>query len=429
VRRDRPDRVHEIASNGGSAVPLFQDTSLYGRGTRFRIYPQPRFLAGFETPETVWLSPPAGSLVPGPADRRMYVVDAIDKKAYGLTEEPPYRGPAHPAVAPDPDGHFDHLDPDNRAFGAAHMFAGVRRVLDIWEGYLGRSIEWHFRPFQERLELIPYVDWNNAQAGFGFLETGLIAPAHGDGLPFCLNFDVLAHETGHLIVFSLLGIPDDETLTASYLGFHESCSDLVALISVLHFDSFMEHLLGACHGNLAAENELNRLIELSPSEQIRHASHATTMRDVPFVRLPWQRLSQPQRHRIGEPMTGAVFDILVEVFQALLVERGVIDADLAATAERAADTPAPVLAKVQTGFDRAYDRAPEAFQAALVEARDIVGLRLARTWDEISQHRLRLADVAAKFLSVDRSLSGPRFQRLIRDSFLWRSIVFGIEEP
>ena len=48
-------------------------------GTRFKLFPQAPF-GGHVKPETVLVSSPAGSLEPGPADERMYVVDPIGKR-------------------------------------------------------------------------------------------------------------------------------------------------------------------------------------------------------------------------------------------------------------------------------------------------------------------------------------------------------------
>ena len=405
-------------------MPLRQDRALRQYGTRFRLYAQPRFLEGFSRPVPVWVSSPRGTVGAGPQDHRMAVVDAIGKKPYDpLKDLPPWPGARNPPVAPGPDGHFDYLDPSTREFACAHMFGTVRRVLDIWEGYLGSPIAWHFADLQPRLEMIPYVDWDNAQAGYGYLETGIGKPknAPGIGEPFCLNFDVLAHETGHLIIFALLGVPDDATLTTEYRAFHESSSDLVALLSVLHFPTVVDHVLAGCCGNLYVENELNRVAELSSTEQIRLASNAHRMSDVPDPRVPWNKLTQPQLHQVGEPMTGAMFDILVEIFQEILVEDGLITREMDRLADRAADGSVDV-ERARSACADAYASDPEGFRHALSRARDIMGFRLARTWQEISPHYLHFADVAARFLTVDRRRSGNRFQQIIRDSFTWRQI-------
>ena len=408
-------------------MPLQQDKELSGKGTRFKVFPQPRFLDGFEKPEVVWVSPPAGSIEQGPSDDRMAVIDAIDKKAYDDSSWPPYTGSTRPGPIPDADGHFDYLDEKSREFGAAHLYAVVRRVLDIWEGYFGRRIKWYFSDIEERLELIPYVDWNNAHAGYGFLETGYGKAKTGKRHPYCLNFDVLAHETGHMIVFSEVGIPHNHTLTAEYKAYHESSSDMVALLSLLHFESFVNHLLQDTSGNLCAENELNRIAELSENEEIRKASHGLRMRDVANVSIPWNRLTQKQLHAIGEPMTGAMFDILVEIFQELLVERSLIERDLADMSFRVPDEPRTART-VQSGFDAAFRDNGENFKAALMDARDIVGERLARTWEAISPHDLTFPNVAVKFLSADRALTGTKYQDIVKESFLWREIGYGFSQ-
>jgi len=154
-------------------MPHSQDRTIRQFGTRVRLFGQSHYIEGFEEPEVVWLSPPAGSIGPGPADDRMYVVDPIDKETpYEFPYLPPYRGPAHPPVLPDAAGHFDYLDVNTRDFIAVHMYGGIRRTLDIWEGYFGRRIEWQFRQRFNRLELVPIINWDNAQSGFGFIETG-----------------------------------------------------------------------------------------------------------------------------------------------------------------------------------------------------------------------------------------------------------------
>jgi hypothetical protein len=151
------------------------------------------------------------------------------------------------------------------------------------------------------------------------------------------------------------------------------------------------------------------------------------MRDVADVSIPWNRLSQKELHAIGEPMTGAMFDILVEIFQEMLVERSLITRALADLAFRVPNDANPA-ATVQAGFDAAYRGKEARFKEALIDARDIVGERLARTWEAISPHHLSFADVAVKFLSADRALTGSKYQEIVKDSFLWREIGYGFTQ-
>ena len=82
------------------------------------------------------------------------------------------------------------------------MFGAVRFVLDIWERYFGRRIEWHFAADYRRLEIAILPGLNNAYAGYGFMEVGAHRFPDGSHAPYALNFDVIAHELGHLILYS-----------------------------------------------------------------------------------------------------------------------------------------------------------------------------------------------------------------------------------
>lgn len=391
-------------------------------GTRFRLFAQSPVLADFREPETVYVSSPAGSLGPGPSDGRMYTVTASGKKPYGETDLPPFRGPMAPPIGPDRLGHFDHLAPDEPGFAAAHMFGTVRRVLDVWEVYLGGPLHWHFALTHPRLEMIPHVAWDNAHFGWGFMECGEGEDDQGVKRPFALNFDVLAHETGHGIVFSLVGMPTPETLTTAYRGFHESASDCVAMLSALHFESFIDHVLKATRGDLYVTNELNRIGELSPTRQIRSASNALTMADVISLDTPPDRVTGKEAHRLGQPLTGAIFDIVVDLYLDRLVSFGLVEAAHADALRRASREATLAAVDEQPLYD-AFAREPEGFRAALADARDMVGLRLAQAFHRLQAAGLCYENVARTFLDVDRDLTGTMNQALVRECFAWRGIV------
>lgn len=390
-------------------------------GTRFKLFAQSPVLADFKDPEIVHVSSPRGSLGPGPADRRMYGILPTAKRPYAETELPPYRGPMQRPVQPDRFGHFDHLAPTDPGFEAAHAFGTVRRVLDVWEVYLGGPLHWHFNLTHSRLELVPHVAWDNAQFGWGYLECGEAADDAGTKHPFALNFDVLAHETGHALVFALVGMPTLRTLTTAYRGFHEAASDLVAMLTVLHYESFVEHVLRVTKGDLYVENELCKIGELSETRQIRSASNALKMQDVIDPRTPPNKVENKAVHKLGQPFTGAIFDILVEFYLDRLVAFGLIPPAFAEGLRRAAAAETLEGADDQPLTD-AYARHPKAFKAALADARDMVGLRLAETFHRLQAHHLTFQDVARTFLAVDRKHSGSTNQALIEASFRWRQI-------
>jgi hypothetical protein len=393
-------------------------------GTRFRLFAQAPFLKPFRQPETVLVSSPAGSVGPGPSDERMYVIDPVGKPlAYGLAENlrgdtlyllPPWRGRVFRPAQPDADGHFDHIAPVAPEFEAAHLFGAVRFTLDVWEKYFGHPIAWHFARDFARLELVLQRNlFENAFMGYGFLEVGVHQREDGGIDPFSLNFDVVAHEVGHCIIYSVVGVPDPGEADAEYFGFHESAADLTALIASLHFDSVVDQLLAATRGNLYTLNLLNRIAELSDHDQIRLAANPLSLED--FV-AGWR-----DEHMLAQPLTAAMFDILVDIFHEELVERGLITQGQEELSDYVEDWP-DYSAVIQPIFDEAYMAAPDGFRAALVAARDVLGTYLAETWRQLSPDSLHYAAVGRTMLQVDHTLTDGRYRRIIEVNLRRRAI-------
>jgi hypothetical protein len=395
------------------------DAALISTGTRFRLFAQSRFLPSFSVPETVIVSQPPGSIKAGPEDDRMFVVDAPNKIQYGAPHalSPQQTGPRLLAVPPGPDGHFDHIDPDSREFKSTTMYATVRRTLDIWQDYHGGKIEWFSRNTFPKMLLIPAVEWDNAQSGFGFLEFGFGRRRGPGGIPvidhdspFCENFDVLSHEIGHNILFTLVGVPTDDTNTEEYGGFQESGADLTAIVAVLHFNSVVDHVLANSKGNLFTVNELSRLGELANGREIRRAFNALKISDV-----------DNEPHNLSQPLTGAIFDIFVDAFQMELVARGLITEQLAARSQfgRAPESELPA---INAAFAAAYVGHEDEFKTALLTARDYLGRLLARTWAGLRPDFLTYVKVMSGLLDADLELTDGAHTQSIRECFTWREI-------
>ncbi|MGC3940125.1 hypothetical protein ACOTTU_20170 [Roseobacter sp. EG26] len=390
-------------------------------GTRFRLFPQPHFLDSFSEPETVVVSSIAGTLAPGPSDDRMYTIFPIGKKQpYGISPDgsdvlaPPWMGAIEAPAMPDAEGHFDYLEPGTPQFETAHLFGTVRFVMDIWEEYFGRIIPWQSDKTHDRVELTILPSLENAYSGYGFIEMGGDRK-NGGYKPFSLNFDVIAHELGHAIIYSEVGVPDPENVTGEYFGFHESAADLVALISSLHFNSLVDLLLENTHGNLYMLNAVNRIAELSDNKQIRIAANDKRLGE--FAK-GWVK-----EHHLSQPLTGAFFDILVDLFHEMLLDYGAISAEMEDLSDQLLATAdyAPVMQEL---FDEAYAAQPDKFKLALLDARDILGTYLADTWQRINRRDLNFVDIAEIFLEVDQEHTGGRFERLIRGNFKLRDIGY-----
>jgi hypothetical protein len=201
-------------------------------------------------------------------------------------------------------------------------------------------------------------------------------------------------------------------MVAEYAGFQESFADLAALLTAAHLNPVVDQVMQRARGNLYGANELNRLGELSSTTQIRIASNSTRMSE---FALGWV-----DEHDLSEPLTGAIFDLLLDLYQATLVERGLIPRDLAEIADERAHLRA-FAPMIQAEYDRWYPRAPQEFCNALCDARDRLGGWLAHVLARLRPDRITYTDVRDALLEVDR-LQRAGFSDRIRESFDWRQI-------
>lgn len=396
-------------------------------GTRFRLFPS--YAEGYAEPELVELSLPPGSIAPGPSDPWMHATHPVNKdQPYDPPSYmPPYRGQVFPPAMPGPGGHFDQIPVETESFLAAHTYGTVRLTLDIWERYLGRRVVWWHASFLPQIELIPVVHWPNAHSGPGFMEMGQKPNFAGRLQPFCLNLDVLAHETGHAILFSQIGVPQPEQVTEPFLAFHESFSDLIAITVVLHFRSVRMRLLQQTAGNLYVLNLVTRFGEYSGTEQIRLASNLATMDDVIGLHMApdgsWidpKGLNRNQ-HAIAEPLTGAIFDILVEIYQDQLVNRRLIAPNLDARGWTREEVERS-MSGLQNETSRAFARFELGFFASLDVARHVVGHCMAHVIRTIRPETLSFPRVAARFLEAAAAHGQAHNLPALIDHFLWRGI-------
>ncbi|KAG1647410.1 hypothetical protein GQR58_030624 [Nymphon striatum] len=343
----------------------------------------------------------------------MYVVNPITpKEPYSYPFMPPYSGLKAPPVEPSPDGHFDHIHPDSPEFLGVHLFGSIARVLDIWEGYLGHRINWHFAETYERLEIIPLIEWDNAQSGYGMLEFGYRKTSSGGRDVFALNFDVIAHEIGHSILFSEVGLPPDGMSPPPDLfSYYEGTSDLISLFGMLHFDTAMDRLLRRGSGNLMALNELNRVAELADEHQIRIAGNSRKMSDVGH-----------EVHDRSRPFTGAMFDGLVQTYHNLVVERGLVDLPHGSIAD-ARDFDADLEQTYARAFEADYDLKHFQLKAALADARDIMAQGLADSWQRLDSQNLSYANAGYAVCDCLQEAGHGDVAESVVECLVWRDII------
>lgn len=396
-------------------------------GVRVRLYPQ--LAAGYDRPETIALELPPGTVGPGPADAAMVVRNAVDKQRPYTTPDylPPYRGAVHAPALPDAEGHFDTIPEGTPQFEAVHLYGCARLALGLWERWLGHPVVWWHAADLPRLELVPKLRWGNAHAGYGFLETGMRWSRHGEAVPLALSLDVVAHEVGHAVLYSVMGAPEPAERTAEYHATGEALADVGAALVALHFPSVVARLLAQTRGNLYALNLVSKLAEVSDIEQARTLDNEVRMDQLADLRLgPDGHFIDPlglrrNEHSLAAPLTGAIWDCFVELYQDGLAARGAIRPDSDArgwTRQEAAAAMRPL----ERASAEALARFAPAFEAALRDARDLTGRALARIAQRQAPARLRFAAVASRFCEAlaesGQAASLPAFV----DNFLERGI-------
>jgi len=387
---------------------------------RLRIFPQSPLGGGIPRLETITVSPRAGSVGPGPSDRRMYAIEAPGKRPYRPDRPPalpPWRGPVAGPALPSPLGHFDHLGPGDPGFRAVHLYGCARFALDVWQGYLGRPIPWHFERHFPRLELVALGPWANAHMGYGYLEVGQ-RPVPGGFADLALDFDVVGHEIGHALMMAFAGRFAPGRVTPDYEALHEASADWAAMIASLHMRTVVDELLETTRGDLGTANRLSRFAEFSSTRQIREANNDRTMWD---LAAGWT-----SEHQLALPLIGGFFDAFVEVYKELLVARGAIPRALDELATRARGDPTRRLL-VRRGFEKAFARRPSAFVDALAEARDIAATMLVGIWTRVDPERFRLGDIARHLEAIDRAEFGGRLRPVVFGSLARRGI--GVVPP
>ena len=230
----------------------------------------------------------------------------------------------------------------------------------------------------------------------------------GRVLPFSLDFDVIAHEVGHAIIFSVLGVPGPGTEYPEYVGFQEAFSDCVSLIAAMHFPSVIDNVLGETRGNLYLANRLSRFSEFSPHRQIRSANNKRTMAE--FVH-GWKNehdavaaadrrdIRHSGRYLSREP--GGARPDLARGRGSRRYRRGRSGCRGAAAG------------RIRPRFARDAD----GFREALLDARDVVGTYLAETLWALGPDFLDYGDVATAMLAVDRGRDRGQVRKAHRAQF------------
>jgi hypothetical protein len=278
-------------------------------------------------------------------------------------------------------------------------------------------VRWYFADTYDYLEVIPRIVSANAWSGEGFLEFGFRDYPDNTEV-YCENFDTVTHEAGHLIFKSVVGNPIEDKKTIEYRAHEEACADLASVVTSLHVEDIVKDVLDDTEGRLHSANVLSRIGEYRPSADARERE-ARKLFNHETMELMDPAWFDYDTHGYSRPFSGAVYDVLVAIYQCNLMDRKVVP-DLASARHRPSwDT----LEQVQAEFARHYAGAVPEFREALLDARDVVATLLAHAWRKLVPDGFSYGQAAANLIASDRELHGGQYGPILRALFQQRGIT------
>ena len=227
-----------------------------------------------------------------------------------------------PGIAPvSPNAFGDFIAaPDTDQFDAVHSFTVVRQTLTMYQRALasGGSAaplpwQWNSASNTDQLKVFPHGLPNVMNAFYSRSDKSV---KFGDFIPngstsrvfTCRSFDIVSHETGHAVLDGLKPQRLQANQPPQTGGLHESFGDLTAIFLALSQLDQCEAIVAQTKANLHDKTFLADLAEqfglaLGRSNGLRNADNDLKLSDV-----------GTEVHAISQVFTGAIYDILADIF-------------------------------------------------------------------------------------------------------------------
>lgn len=347
------------------------------RDVRVIVYPQDPFVG---SPEVRTMD--ARDIEPGLINSRVRIQDST-----GVV------------VQPDANGDYLYL-PGTVEFDQVNTFYYTTFTLRMYERYAQRALPWAF-PLA-RIAVDPHAG-SGANAFYSEQDRLLgFYRFEFDGETFnaAESADVISHETAHAILDGLRDLYN-ESFGPGCVAFHESFGDITAVLVALHDGSLVDRLLEWTGGDLSVENFIAEVAEhltegvLASDDYVQDQTAylrnaINQLVNAPFDALPYEP-TEPQTQLGREPhnysrlFTGAIYDVLIEIYDRL--------------------------------------RANEPQGIALHRAREIIGRTLVTAIELGPVGEFDFADMARAFLTADTILHDGGYADVMQVVFAERGIL------
>jgi hypothetical protein len=244
-----------------------------------------------------------------------------------------YGEPGIAAVSPNAFGDFIAA-PETDQFDAVHTFAIVRQTLTMYQRALAASgagaplpWQWNSAANTDPLKVFPHGLPNVMNA---FYSRSLKALKFGDFIPTgstarvhtCRSLDIVSHETGHAVLDGIKPLWLQADSPPQTGGLHESFGDLTAIFLALSQLDQVEAIIAQTKADLHDKSFLADMAEqfglaLGRPNGLRNADNDLTLSE-----------TGNEVHAISQVFTGAVYDILADMFAFERSPGGIDDAAL-----------------------------------------------------------------------------------------------------
>jgi hypothetical protein len=207
--------------------------------------------------------------------------------------------------------------PGTDAFDAIHTFSVVRQTLTMYQRAKGGAVlpwQWNTGGNTDPLHVFPHAGvtmnafYSRADKALKFFFFNTAAPPPSHTVFTCRSLDIVAHETGHAVLDALQpgwlasGNPPQTG------GLHESFGDLTAIFLALSQHDQIEAVIAQTKANLHDKTFLADLAEefglaLGRPNGLRNADNDLKLSEV-----------GNEVHAISQVFTGAIYDILADIF-------------------------------------------------------------------------------------------------------------------